>query len=167
MQRLCDECHFDVNAVQRHDIGPVLRATAAAWAKVLDCDPEDLRRRPRPDMWSPLEYACHVRDVYQLYSERLELMLTEDGPHYPNWDQDVTAVAERYDLADPSLVASQVTERGGRLAARFDAVCAHDWARTGFRSDGAAFTVESFGRYLIHDPVHHLADVGVSFAWPP
>ncbi len=25
--------------------------------------------------------------------------------------------------------------------------------------DGAAFTIESFARYLIHDPVHHLYDV--------
>jgi hypothetical protein len=28
------------------------------------------------------------------------------------------------------------------------------------RSDGSRFTVESLARYSIHDPVHHLADVG-------
>jgi hypothetical protein len=33
------------------------------------------------------------------------------------------------------------------------------WQRTGSRSDGADFTVESFARYFIHDPVHHLYDV--------
>jgi hypothetical protein len=27
------------------------------------------------------------------------------------------------------------------------------------RGDGARFTVESFARYLVHDPVHHLFDV--------
>jgi hypothetical protein len=30
---------------------------------------------------------------------------------------------------------------------------------TGARSDGAQFTVESFARYFIHDPIHHLYDV--------
>ena len=34
---------------------------------------------------------------------------------------------------------------------------------TGFvnepRSDGVAFTVVSFARYFLHDPVHHLDDV--------
>ena len=30
----------------------------------------------------------------------------------------------------------------------------------GSRSDGAHFSVDSFARYLIHDPVHHLHDVG-------
>jgi hypothetical protein len=33
-----------------------------------------------------------------------------------------------------------------------------EWQRTGTRSDGVRFTVESFARYLIHDPVHHLDD---------
>jgi len=29
----------------------------------------------------------------------------------------------------------------------------------GRRSDGAVFTVASFARYMVHDPVHHLYDV--------
>ena len=45
------------------------------------------------------------------------------------------------------------------LADRFDAVGADQWERRGFRSDGSVFTVESLGRYLMHDPVHHLWDV--------
>jgi hypothetical protein len=39
-----------------------------------------------------------------------------------------------------------------------------DWSRTGARSDGARFTVDSFARYMIHDPVHHLHDVRIGFA---
>jgi len=45
------------------------------------------------------------------------------------------------------------------LAAAFDAIGEDDWVRRGRRGDGAEFTVESFARYLIHDPVHHLWDV--------
>jgi hypothetical protein len=33
------------------------------------------------------------------------------------------------------------------------------YQRSGRRSDGARFTVETFARYFIHDPVHHLHDV--------
>ena len=32
------------------------------------------------------------------------------------------------------------------------------WGRTGYRSDGAAFTVDSFTRHLVHNPVHHVWD---------
>jgi hypothetical protein len=36
----------------------------------------------------------------------------------------------------------------------------HDgWGRRGTRSNGDVFTVESLGRYHLHDVVHHLWDV--------
>ena len=37
---------------------------------------------------------------------RLGLMLREDDPLYPNWDQDLTAVEERYIEQDPATVAA-------------------------------------------------------------
>ncbi len=52
-------------------------------------------------MWSPLEYACHVRDVHLLFAERVRLMLEQDGPTFDNWDQDVTAVESAYGSQDP------------------------------------------------------------------
>ena len=35
-----------------------------------------------------------------------------------------------------------------------------EWQRPGRRSDGAEFTIDSLARYLLHDVVHHLHDVG-------
>ena len=45
------------------------------------------------------------------------------------------------------------------IAGQFATVTGVQWQRTGARSDGARFTVETFARYFIHDPVHHLYDV--------
>ncbi len=42
---------------------------------------------------------------------------------------------------------------------RSTSVRGDQWERPGRRSDGASFTVETFARYMIHDPVHHLWDV--------
>jgi hypothetical protein len=91
-------------------------------------------------------------------------MLTDDDPDFPNWDQDVAAVEDRYNEQDPSAVAGDITTAAARLAERFDGVTGDAWRRTGNRSDGARFTVESFARYMIHDPVHHLDDVARGFA---
>ena len=90
-------------------------------------------------------------------------MLTEDDPMFPNWDQDETAISDRYDLQDPLVVRRELAIAGDLLAERFDAVAAGEWLRTGLRSDGARFTVESFGRYLLHDPIHHLWDVSRTY----
>jgi hypothetical protein len=114
-------------------------------------------------VWSPLEYGCHVRDVFRLFDMRLDLMLSLDQPTFDNWDQDATAIVERYDRQDPHTVRRELATSGDMLADRFDAVSGSEWRRVGFRSDGAQFTVESFGRYLLHDPIHHLWDVAHIF----
>ena len=56
-------------------------------------------------------------------------------------------------------MAAELAEAAELLAAKFDGVSGEAWQRTGSRSDGAHFTIESFARYFIHDPIHHLYDV--------
>jgi hypothetical protein len=157
LSRACPECGFDTRTVRRDDIGALVRANASAWPDVLAR--EDATRRPRPGVWSPLEYACHVRDVFRIFDERLALMRSADVPEFANWDQDATAVEQGYALQDPAVVAVELVEAARSVAAAFDAVPDTDWERTGLRSDGSAFTVETLGRYFVHDPEHHLFDV--------
>jgi hypothetical protein len=157
LRQPCPECGLDTSSFDREDIPAMIRANAAAWRTPLDAP--DAVRRPRPDKWSALEYGCHVRDVLKLYDYRLSLMLTEDNPRYPNWDQDETAIADRYDTQDPGTVAGELAAAADAIATRFGGVSGEQWERPGRRSDGAVFTVETFARYFIHDPVHHLYDV--------
>jgi hypothetical protein len=158
LKRPCPECGFDTQSFPRRHVTALLMANASGWRDVLS-RPADVRQRPRPDRWSPLEYACHVRDVLRIYTYRLELMLTQDDPTFPNWDQDATAVEDRYGEQDPETVCDELTAAARQLAEDFAAVTDEQWSRTGTRSDGARFTVESFARYFIHDPIHHLYDV--------
>jgi hypothetical protein len=160
LERSCPECGFDVSRLPKELVAPLTRRTAHAWAGVLAGPPDALRQRPTDDVWSPLEYGCHVRDVFDLYDQRLELMLGRHDPTFANWDQDATAVADAYNHQDPVAVARALAAAGTRLADRLDGVAGPVWQRTGHRGDGASFTVDSFVRYLIHDPVHHLHDVG-------
>lgn len=149
---------MDTRQFAREAIAGMIRANAAAWQEVLT-RPGQAGQRPSPGVWSPLEYGCHVRDVLRLYSKRLRLMLTQDDPLYPDWNQDSTAVADRYGEQDPAVVATELAEAADVIAAQFEALGADQWQRTGSRSDGAHCTVETFGRYFVHDPVHHLYDV--------
>lgn len=159
LDRVCPECQVDVRSFDVVEVGNRIRANAAAFNTELRSKSASAAERSAPDRWSLLEYGCHVRDVYELYLFRLNLMLNEDGPHYPNWDQDATAIEENYGAQDPATVADELVTSGEALAAAFDAITGDQWERTGYRSDGAAFTVESFARYLLHDPEHHLWDI--------
>jgi hypothetical protein len=157
LERVCPDCGFDTQAVDRDQLDGRIAATTTAWQGVLR--QPDVRRRPDEGTWSPLEYACHVRDVHRVYAGRVGRMLTEDGPRYENWDQDATAVAERYHEQDPAAVAAELAVAGEELGALFAGVSGGGWERTGYRSDGASFTVDSIGRYYLHDIEHHLWDV--------
>jgi len=153
----CPECGFVASEVALDAMGDLVRANVEAWPPLLATDL--VRRRPTPDQWSALEYGCHVRDVLVLFDERLRLMLESDAPRFANWDQDITAVEQRYDLQHPAVVSDELVAAGLVLADRWDAVSGDQWQRTGDRSDGSSFTVESLARYFLHDPVHHLHDV--------
>jgi hypothetical protein len=157
LTRPCGECGFDATALDRELVGErLVRAADDLASAIASGEPS---RRPRPDVWSPLEYACHVRDVTRVFLERLRMMLDGNDPHFANWDQDRTAVEERYAEQDPAAVAAALRRGAATLAAAFGEVAGDQWRRTGVRSDGARFTVESLGRYLVHDPVHHVWDV--------
>jgi hypothetical protein len=158
LERPCPECGFDGRQVTLADVPAIVDSIAPIWARVLER--ADTAVRPSPDRWSALEYACHVRDVYRLYDARLALMLTEDEPSFANWDQDATAVEDRYGEQDPAVVVAELADAAASVAAAFRAVRPDQHGRGGTRSDGVHFTVESFGRYFIHDPLHHLWDVG-------
>ena len=56
-------------------------------------------------------------------------------------------------------MATQLGDEAGQLADAFGAVRGEQWQRPGRRSDGATFTVDTFSRYMVHDPIHHLYDV--------
>ena len=157
LERACPECGFDASTVRFRDIPRLTRENAAGWMPVLERD--DVRVRPDESTWSPLEYAAHVRDVYRVMGRRLQLLLTQDDPEFENWDQDATAVAERYGEQDPAVVSGELREAAAAIADAWEAVPDSALARSGRRSDGSVFTVESLARYFIHDPVHHLWDV--------
>lgn len=157
LDRPCPECGFDAAATAFGDVPELLRNSAEEWRSIL-ADPA-ANRRPDDATWSPLEYAAHVRDLCRVYRMRLNLMLEEDGAGFADWDQDATAVEERYAEQDPAAVADGLTAEAEATAAAFAGVGPAHLDRRGLRSDGSAFTVDSLARYFIHDALHHLWDV--------
>lgn len=156
----CPECGFVAASVERSDVPELVRRLTAVIADALGH--ADVRQRPQPAVWSALEYACHVRDVCRLFAQRLELMLTQDDPQFANWDQNVTALEDRYWVQEPEAVASELRHAADAIADDFAAVSGDQWERPGRRSNGSVFTVDTFARYFLHDLAHHAWDISGS-----
>jgi hypothetical protein len=157
IEEQCGQCGFDPAEVVRENLADLVHENTRGWYDALA--DADFAVRPAPHVWSRLEYACHVRDVHELFAKRVRLMLDEDDPTFENWDQDATAVEQEYGLQDPGEVGTDLVERAAEVAAVYASVEGDQWQRPGRRSNGSLFTVETMGIYHLHDVTHHLWDV--------
>ena len=117
LERACPECGFDTREVGPQDVPGLLREMGPSWRTVLAGG--DAAQRPNPATWSALEYACHVRDVFRVFDGRVDGMIEEAAPTFPNWDQDRTVIENRYGEQDPSRVADELAEGAAAIADRF------------------------------------------------
>jgi DinB superfamily len=158
LTRRCDQCGLSAGEIDPAQFAERAFVAAEEWVQILRSSPA-VSARPQPDVWSPLEYGAHVRDVYRLFDARLAQLLSEDTPTFASWDQDETAIAERYSEQDPEVVADELEAAAQVFVARIRSLTPDQYSRRGFRSDGAEFTVLTFIQYFLHDVIHHLWDV--------
>jgi hypothetical protein len=157
LTRPCPDCGFDATACPGPQVASELSENIGQW-RALVADPL-ARRRPSEEVWSAVEYACHVRDVLRVVNGRLRATLEEDDPLFEKWDQERAAVEERYSEQDPATIIDELEGASAALVATLAATPDSGWTRTNRRSNGAVFTVDSLARYMLHDVIHHLWDV--------
>ena len=136
LDRPCADCGFDPGAQSVAAVPDLLRQNAMAWDELVR---EGIVRSGRsdPSRWSSLEYLCHLRDAFGHLDRRLALMVSEDDPEFPYWDQDTCAVEDRYDDQEPGTVVAQLTVAAEALANRIGDLPEPALTRTGRRDDGA------------------------------
>ncbi|MFA5564650.1 MAG: DinB family protein [Acidimicrobiia bacterium] len=159
----CAGCGFEAAAVPRHQLGHELQLAAQSWASFLEnTGSEALRQHVVAGVWSPLEYAVHVRDVLQVFAQRIELMLREDEPDLGWWDHEEAIRDGSANRSDPSEIGQNIVANATHLAELVDfdesANASNVWARRGTRRGTEVFTIESKIRFALHEMLHHLAD---------
>jgi hypothetical protein len=156
----CDECGFEYDLSEAQEAGPSVVAFARRFGDVLAEPGADLRTRRQPEVWSPLEYACHVRDVLLVQRERVLAARRLDGPRAEPMGRDERVEHDGYAEQDPNDVARQL----GDAAALFANVLARlgpgDWDRTmsytyPHRADRSLRWVAV---HAVHEMRHHLLD---------
>jgi len=158
----CRECGYEYGEIERGAIPEALRAMAVRYQAVLaDSDTTVLRAHPRAGVWSALEYACHMRDVFRVQRERAQLALAEDEPAFASMRREERVVEERYNDQQPEQVAREVTGAAASLARLLESLDDDGWQRTGIYNwpERRVRTVEWIGRHTIHEAEHHLHDI--------
>ena len=161
----CEECGFEYESLAPADVPAAVRAFArryrAPLTRFLPGEDGDslLRQRPEPTVWSALEYAAHVRDVFASYAGWIPQCLTEDRPVLEGPRPDDLAEQRRYNDDDPAVVADALAANAEQLAAVLEAVPDDGWDRVGLRR-GEERSVLFTARRAVHEGSHHLLDIG-------
>src|SRR5262249_9825045 len=127
----CPVCSFTYD-VGRPEITTWLRSDARAFVTKLSSFTEPaVRTRPEPDVWSPLENACHVRDVIRVQRAGVEQALCEDEPAFAPMRREERVDEERYGEQDPERVAAEIVTAADDLADFLDGLDDARWTRRG------------------------------------
>jgi hypothetical protein len=162
----CDECGFAYEDHLPPLVVDEMASLGSRYRQRLHVDPGDeervalLRRRPNPEVWSALEYACHVRDVLLAQRERLFLALVEDCPSFAPIYREQRVVLAGYAREDPGAVAEHLEVAAALVAAAFRGVDEEGWRRECVYNFPAPAkrSIVWLAAHTLHEGEHHLRD---------
>jgi len=157
----CGECGFAYDLTAAPWAAGEIRAGAADLAAILADGTADLAARREPERWSPLEYACHVRDMLLVQRERLLAARRLDRPVAEPMGRDERAELDGYAGQDPADVARQLGDAALLLAGSLARLGDPDWDRTLIYTypERAERSLRWLAVHTVHEVRHHLADV--------
>ena len=162
----CDQCGFRYSAAAA-DIPDALSALAARYRAVLTTIPlASLATRPAPETWSPLEYACHFRDVLFAQRERLYQGLIEQRPSFIPMYREQRVTIGRYNDQSPTEVAD-ANDVGALLLARLsEGMDDGQWQRSCIYNYPAPSERSLLWvmQHTTHEGEHHLVDIAAGLA---
>jgi len=157
----CDTCGFPYDEAEAEQAAGAIRAGAGAIAELLVGTGGPVSRRADSAVWSPLEYACHVRDVLLVQRERVLLARRSERPAPEPMGRDERVDHDGYSEQEPDVVARQLTDAALLLANVLDRLDGLSWDRTivyNYPSPQER-TLRWVAVHTVHEVTHHLADV--------
>lgn len=158
----CEHCGFSYADVAADEIAGRLRAGPDRYrAALAGASPEVIRRRPEPDVWSVLEYACHVRDVLLIQRDRAVLAQVEALPSVARMYRDERVFLCRYTDQALEVVLAQLDMAAELCALVFGRLDDSAWSRRLVYNWPAVAEQDLawLGRHTVHEVEHHLHDV--------
>lgn len=157
----CGECGFAYDEAQVPKAAGVIREGTAELAAILALGDADLRTRREAGRWSPLEYACHVRDMLYVQRERLLAARRLERPLAEPMGRDERVELDGYAGQDPADVARQLGDAALLFANDLERVSGTHWDRSLIYPypHPAERSLRWLALHTVHEVRHHLWDV--------
>jgi hypothetical protein len=162
----CEQCGFNYDTGDLQGTVTLLVRQAAECSMALTKaaagpDPNVVRLRPEPEVWSAIEYACHVRDVLEVQRFRIAQCLAEDRPVYAPMDRTGRVKQLKYEDQDPMEVAAALMRFAREFGAAARVLTPPQLGRLGLYNYPvrAPRTLGWIIRHTAHEIQHHRLDL--------
>jgi uncharacterized damage-inducible protein DinB len=153
--------------LEHAETGTVLAALASGPRHIADAlagrSDDALARRPSPGEWSARETLEHLLFAEQLLVERVERLLTEDGPDLAAravWSETPVSDEGTAATGDPaSVLAARLRELRSATVARLADLPEGTWSRAGTHPEWGRVTVLSQAGYFARHEASHMAQL--------
>lgn len=160
----CAECGFDPADLRPGDMATAVRSFGKRYRAPLTrgLPGEDLdavvRTSPGPGVWSALQYAEHVIDIFTVFDDRVRCAIERREPAEPvvDWEAKVADAPDR----DRATVADDLADRADDLGTMLSELNTDEWGLPSLTGRGREVRVVDVAAIVVHEGSHHLLDVG-------
>ena len=133
-----------------------LEATPEAVAReVAGLSEQQLRYRPAEGAWSLKEVCGHLRDFAEIDHRRLYMMMTQENPLLPGYDQETLAREHNHQESDISTIVAELRSWRLKTVELLTELVDANWARQGRHEEFGRMSIRQFvERWVRHDAVH-------------
>ncbi|HEX5165236.1 MAG TPA: DinB family protein [Thermomicrobiales bacterium] len=118
-------------------------------------DDDELSRAAAGGGWGPVEIFCHLRDIEELFVERVGRILNEDDPFLAVVDESLWPIERDYAAQNARVALEQFAENRSQFTRLLSRLDAPDWHRRGHHAELGEQTVLWYARHAAeHDVVH-------------
>lgn len=156
----CAECGFGYDLAAAEDAAEAIAAGVGEIASLLTAG-GDVRTRREPEVWSPLEYGCHVRDVLLVQRERVLAARRVEGYVCTPMGREERVKHDGYAEQNPVDVARQLTDAALLLGNTLRRLSADAWERVVIYSypEPTERPLRWVAVHTVHEVQHHTMDI--------
>lgn len=156
----CAECGFSYDLAAAENAAEAIIRGSAEVAALLNAD-GDLHSRREPEVWSPLEYGCHVRDVLLVQRERVLAAQWTELLDCTPMGRDERVALDGYAEQNPADVARQLLDAALLIGNVLDRLDAATWERRVIYSypERTERTLRWVALNTVHEVQHHTLDI--------
>lgn len=161
MANHCIDCDFTYDIGQALAAGDNIQELIAEVGAIFRNTEIDTRSRPDPEVWSPLEYGCHLRDVLLVQRERVLAARRVNGADCAPMGREERVDHDGYNEQEPADVIRQLSDAATLFSNVLARLTADDWDRTVVYNYPETYerSLRWLAVHTVHDVQHHLLDI--------